>query len=115
MHTGRQGNEFLWQSASPFKLTLQRSNVIHAQAESFFRKSKTDREFSANVKNWPMRKGGRYKRLKAFGNNLVTVQPLVDCGMSDDPDEGAMNHLCQVFDYQNGGYLDAGTRELAFH
>lgn len=59
--------------------------------------------------------GGRYKRLKAFGDNLVTVHPLGGCGMSDEPAEGAVNHLGQVFDYQNGGYLDAGTGELAVH
>ena len=59
--------------------------------------------------------GGRYKRLKAFGDNLVTVHPLGGCGMSDVPTEGAVNHLGQVFDYQNGGYLDADTGELAVH
>ncbi|MDC0284754.1 GMC family oxidoreductase N-terminal domain-containing protein [Mariniblastus sp.] len=59
--------------------------------------------------------GGRYKRLKAFGDNLVTVHPLGGCGMSDEPTEGAVNHLGQVFDYQQGGYLDAGTGELAVH
>lgn len=35
--------------------------------------------------------------------------------MSDVPTEGAVNHLGQVFDYQNGGYLDADTGELAVH
>ena len=33
--------------------------------------------------------GGRYKRLKAFGNNLVTVHPLGACGMSDHPGYGS--------------------------
>lgn len=42
--------------------------------------------------------GGRYKRLKAFGNNLVTVHPLGGCGMSDDPSFGTTNHLGQVYD-----------------
>ena len=59
--------------------------------------------------------GGRYKRLKVFGDNLVTVHPLGGCGMSDEPTDGAVNHLGQVFDYQNGGYLDAATGELAVH
>ncbi len=59
--------------------------------------------------------GGRYKRLKAFGDNLVTVHPLGGCGMSDEPTEGAVNHLGQVFDYQNGGFLDSVTGELAVH
>lgn len=40
---------------------------------------------------------GRYKRLKAFGNNLVTVHPLGGCGMSDDPAHGVVNHLGQVY------------------
>ncbi len=42
--------------------------------------------------------GGKYKRLKAFGYNLVTVHPLGGCGMSDDPNFGTTNHLGQVFD-----------------
>ena len=42
--------------------------------------------------------GGRYKRLKAFGNNLVTVHPLGGCGMSDDPSFGTTNQLGQVYD-----------------
>ena len=42
--------------------------------------------------------GGRYKRLKAFGYNLVTVHPLGGCGMSDHPEYGTTNHLGQVYD-----------------
>ncbi len=42
--------------------------------------------------------GGRYKRLKAFGYNLVTVHPLGGCGMSDSPEFGTTNHLGQVYD-----------------
>lgn len=42
--------------------------------------------------------GGKYKRLKAFGYNLVTVHPLGGCGMSDDPDFGVVNHLGQIYD-----------------
>ncbi|MEM9411872.1 MAG: GMC oxidoreductase, partial [Planctomycetota bacterium] len=45
--------------------------------------------------------GGQYKRLKAFGYNLVTVHPLGGCGMSDDPGFGTTNHLGQVFDGTN--------------
>jgi cholesterol oxidase len=44
--------------------------------------------------------GGKYKRLKAFGNNLVTVHPLGGCRMSDDPDCGTTNQLGQVYDGQ---------------
>ena len=42
--------------------------------------------------------GGRYKRLKAFGNNLVTVHPLGGCNMGDDPLCSVTNHLGQVYD-----------------
>jgi cholesterol oxidase len=42
--------------------------------------------------------GGRYKRLKAFGDNLVTVHPLGGCAMADDPYCGVVNDLGQVFD-----------------
>ena len=42
--------------------------------------------------------GGRYKRLKAFGNNLVTVHPLGGCNMGDDPNCSVTNHLGQVYD-----------------
>ena len=47
--------------------------------------------------------GGRYKRLKAFGDNLVTVHPLGSCGMSDSVQGGVVNHLGQVFNGQTGG------------
>ena len=46
--------------------------------------------------------GGWYKRLKAFGDNLVTVHPLGGCGMSDDPQQGVVNHLGQVYDVGPG-------------
>ncbi|MDG1872873.1 MAG: GMC family oxidoreductase N-terminal domain-containing protein [Mariniblastus sp.] len=59
--------------------------------------------------------GGKYKRLKAFGNNLVTVHPLGGCGMSDDPNGGPTNHLGQVYDYSGGGYLDPTTNQPAVH
>ena len=48
--------------------------------------------------------GGRYKRLKGFGDNLVTVHPLGGCGMSDDPLYGTTNHLGEVYDGRGGGY-----------
>ena len=59
--------------------------------------------------------GGRYKRLKAFGDNLVTVHPLGGCGMSDSPHEGAVNHLGQVYDGAGGGDYDCHTRQAAVH
>lgn len=59
--------------------------------------------------------GGRYKRLKAFGDNLVTVHPLGACGMSDTPDCGTVNHLGQVYDGTAGGYIDRNTGTAAVH
>lgn len=46
--------------------------------------------------------GGRYKRLKAFGDNLVTVHPLGSCNMADSAQCGTVNHLGQVFDGCDG-------------
>ena len=59
--------------------------------------------------------GGRYKRLKAFGDNLVTVHPLGACGMSDHPGYGTVNHLGQVYDGNGGGYVDPRTGGPAVH
>lgn len=59
--------------------------------------------------------GGKYKRLKAFGDNLVTVHPLGGCGMSDNPTEGAVNHLGQVYDGARGGCHDHRTGQAAVH
>ncbi len=59
--------------------------------------------------------GGRYKRLKAFGDNLVTVHPLGACGMSDHPGYGSVNHLGQVYDGLGGGYVDTRTGGPAVH
>ncbi|HMP79619.1 MAG TPA: GMC oxidoreductase [Pirellulaceae bacterium] len=55
--------------------------------------------------------GGRYKRLKAFGDNLVSVHPLGGCPMSDDPGRGAVNHLGQVFVGRRGGDCLSGTEQ----
>ena len=53
--------------------------------------------------------GGTYKRLKAFGEQLVTVHPLGSCGMGDSPDWGTVNHLGQVYDGRRGGCADPKT------
>ncbi len=42
--------------------------------------------------------GGWYKRLRMFGDTLVSVHPLGGCGMSDDPASGVVNDRGQVFD-----------------
>jgi cholesterol oxidase len=41
--------------------------------------------------------GGWYKRLRLFGDTLVSVHPLGGCGMSDDPLQGVVNDRGQVF------------------
>ena len=53
--------------------------------------------------------GGEYKRLKAFGDNLVTVHPLGGCGMSDDPLYGTTNHLGEVYDGRSNGYTGTNS------
>lgn len=59
--------------------------------------------------------GGRYKRLKAFGDQLVTVHPLGGCNMADDPRCGVVNQLGQVFDGHCGGWMDPHTGSAAVH
>ncbi len=59
--------------------------------------------------------GGRYKRLKAFGNQLVTVHPLGGCNMADDPRCGVVNHLGQVYDGRCGGFADPVSGLPAVH
>lgn len=59
--------------------------------------------------------GGRYKRLKLFGDNLVTVHPLGGCRMSDDPFCGTINHLGQVYDFACGGRVDPQGRPVVHH
>lgn len=58
--------------------------------------------------------GGKYKRLKLFGSNLVTVHPLGACGMSDNPACGTVNQFGQVFEGRRGGCIDprSGTPQV---
>lgn len=50
--------------------------------------------------------GGEYQYLRMFGANLITVHPLGGCNMSDDPEQGVVNDIGQVFDGQRGGPVD---------
>ena len=59
--------------------------------------------------------GGRYKRLQAFGDNLVSVHPLGGCAAADDPLHGVVNDLGQVFDGTHGGYADPQTGRAAVY
>lgn len=59
--------------------------------------------------------GGKYKRIRLVGNNLITVHPLGGCGMADSPDCGPVNQLGQVYDFAGGGYLDSATGMPAVH
>lgn len=49
---------------------------------------------------------GKYKVLKAFGDNLVTVHPLGGCKLGDDPDSGVVNQWGQVFDPERVDHSD---------
>lgn len=42
--------------------------------------------------------GGQYKRLAAFGDNMVSVHPLGGCALADDPVDGVVNAAGQVYD-----------------
>ncbi len=42
---------------------------------------------------------------KALGRNLISVHPLGGCGLGEDPDSGAVDHKCRVFD-ADGGVFD---------
>ncbi|MGB7326688.1 MAG: GMC family oxidoreductase [Rubripirellula sp.] len=53
--------------------------------------------------------GGKYKYLKIFGDNLITVHPLGGCGMADDPRNGVVDDRGRVFDVSRGGQRDAAT------
>ncbi|TWU56257.1 GMC family oxidoreductase N-terminal domain-containing protein [Rubripirellula reticaptiva] len=53
--------------------------------------------------------GGKYKYLKIFGDNLITVHPLGGCAMADDPRNGVVDDCGRVFDASRGGQWDAAT------
>ena len=42
--------------------------------------------------------GGKYKYLRIFGDNFITVHPLGGCAMADDPHCGVVDDLGRVFD-----------------
>ena len=51
--------------------------------------------------------GGKYKYLKIFGDNFITVHPLGGCAMSDDPTQGVVDDRGRVFDGQSLETLQA--------
>ena len=59
--------------------------------------------------------GGKYKYLRIFGDNFITVHPLGGCSLADDPACGVVNDYGQVFDGQRGGTTDPTTGEAAVH
>ncbi len=59
--------------------------------------------------------GERYKRLRAFGDNLVSVHPLGGCAMADDPRCGVVNQFGQVYDGYCGGYADQFGQAAVHH
>jgi len=58
--------------------------------------------------------GGRYKRLKAFGDNMVTVHPLGGCALADTPCGGVVNDRGEVFDPTGYG-CEAHSNEAPVH
>ena len=59
--------------------------------------------------------GGKYKYLKIFGDNFITVHPLGGCSLADDPVCGVVNDFGQVFDGTRNGIMDSMTGEAAVH
>ena len=57
--------------------------------------------------------GGKYKYLKIFGDNFITVHPLGGCAMSDSPDCGVVDDLGRVFDTRPQSSIHAGLRPSA--
>jgi cholesterol oxidase len=56
--------------------------------------------------------GGWYKRLRAFGDTLVSVHPLGACGMGDDPASAAVNERGQVFVGRGGCAAQTGSGDV---
>lgn len=80
---GRYQIEWPGLKESPYRLNMFKQFEMYAQAH-----------------------GGKYKRLKLFGSNLVTVHPLGACGMSDNPACGTVNQFGQVYEGRKGGCVD---------
>lgn len=71
--------------------------------ESDYRK-KVEYEFSLIAHGH----GGKYRRLHAPKDRMITVHPLGGCSMSDNPQEGVVDHLGRVFDFSTGGFNENG-------
>ena len=53
--------------------------------------------------------GGKYKYLKLFGDNFITVHPLGGCAMADDPMYGVVDDRGRVYDGRFGGMVAGGN------
>ncbi len=53
--------------------------------------------------------GGKYKFLRIFGDNFITVHPLGGCAMADDPLYGVVDEQGRVFDGRFSGMIHAGA------
>ena len=59
--------------------------------------------------------GGKYRYLKIYGDNFISVHPLGGCNMSDDPTYGVTNHKGQVFDGAQFGQKFRDENGAAVH
>ena len=50
--------------------------------------------------------GGKYKYLRVFGDNYITVHPLGGCAMADDPRCGVTDDFGRVFDPRDQGMIE---------
>jgi len=92
-------------------LTKNRAQVVWPGLKEGAYRQMVFREFERLAKAH----GGQYKRLKAFGDNLVTVHPLGGCAMSDDPAHGVINSKGQVYDGGACEVFETTTRVPRVH
>ncbi|MFO1066485.1 MAG: GMC family oxidoreductase [Pirellulales bacterium] len=59
--------------------------------------------------------GGEYREMLAFKGRVGTVHPLGGCSMADNPQHGAVDDRCRVFDGRDGGCIDPATGRPLVH